>query len=103
VIERWLARFRYHDWRFSLWTHDEGTVLRIEFTVPDSRNPGELQDQRVHTFVPPYRTEDDFRTWLRWRLGRIAIHEVNEFLLEDGKLVNDPHRTFEEQLRPYSG
>lgn len=85
-------------WRFAWYNkHDEGDVVEISFTVPNAREPGD-QTQRVWTFVPPVSTEEEFYEWLRWRLRRIAIHEVNEFFLVDGQRVNDPHRPMEEQV-----
>lgn len=95
----WLNRIEYWPgFKFTLYEHDEGPVLSIEFSVPDSRKPGEIQDQLVWTFIPPCETDKQFFRWLKWRLDRIAIHEVGEALVIDGKLPFDPHQPLEYQV-----
>jgi hypothetical protein len=93
VLADWLADFTYWDgYAFSLHEHEEGPVLWIEFSVPDSRNPGQIQDQRVKTYIPPVTNADQFYRWLKWRLNRIAIHEVGEGFRVKGELIYDPHQ-----------
>jgi hypothetical protein len=29
--------------------------------------------------------------WLAWRLGRLEVHEMREFLKRDGRVIFDPH------------
>lgn len=98
MIDEWLRNVEYPGYTFLRADHDEGPLIGIEFTVKDSRGPGD-QTQRVWTFVPPFRHESDFYDWLKWRLQRIAIHEVNEFLTVKGSLWHDPHRRLEAQFR----
>lgn len=99
MLAEWLAAWEYQPgWTFSLHEHPEGPLLRIEFTVPDSRNPGLMQDQGVWTFVPPCQTPEEFYRWLVWRLTRIAVHEVYEFARVRGELYLDPHLPLEEQI-----
>lgn len=99
MIAEWLTAVEYRDWRFELHDHDEGPLLSISFTVPDSRQPGEMQDQRVWVFIPPMTRANDFYRWLRWRLARIAVHEVGEFFRVNGTIWADPHRPLEQQLK----
>jgi hypothetical protein len=29
--------------------------------------------------------------WIAWRLSRLEVHEMREFLKRDGKVISDPH------------
>jgi hypothetical protein len=72
--------------------HGEGDLLAIAVTFPDYRNGG-TSEQRIVTFVPPFDENGvcTFDEWLRWRLGRIELHERDEALRRDGAVIRDPH------------
>jgi hypothetical protein len=87
-----VRRFQYlPGWSFEVHGDPEGVRLDITFAVPDADGPGTSQTQCVRTLVPPFRADGDFYNWLRWRLERIALHEVREFFQVDGVKVFDPH------------
>jgi hypothetical protein len=98
-ISEWLDSFSYMPgWTFTWYGgHPEGDQILISFTVPNSREPGSVQSQNVWTFVPPCNGPYQFYRWLRWRLHRLAIHEVDEFFKVNEEIVFDPHRDMEEQ------
>jgi hypothetical protein len=81
-------------WSFKAYDHpDEGQMIRIVGErVLDSYNPGETLDIGVNSFLPPLSDEWDLRRWLKYRLKRIATHEVLEWLKLDGEPIWDPHR-----------
>lgn len=70
----------------------EGQKIRIEATVPDSRNPEETVDLGIDSFLPPLVDEWDLRRWLAYRLRRVETHEMLEFLRLDGSPIWDPHK-----------
>lgn len=73
----------------------EGVVLVVEIDVPDSYHEGEIQHQRINTYVPPFHDEAAFFAYLEYRLERIVSHEVREGFFVDGERLYDPHRDFE--------
>lgn len=79
-------------WRLSLFDHPyEGVWLRIETTLPDSRNPLSNVDLRIDSAIPPITDPADFHRWLHWRLTRIEIHEACEWFKVDGHPPYNPH------------
>jgi hypothetical protein len=45
----------------------------------------------VHSMLPPMRDTIALEEWLAWRLGRLEVHEMREFLKRDGRVIFDPH------------
>lgn len=70
----------------------EGQKIRIVGTVPDSYNPEQTVDLGIDSFLPPCQDAWDLRRWLAYRLKRIEIHEMLEFLKLDGAPIWDPHK-----------
>jgi hypothetical protein len=79
------AKFEVHDSRW------EGPYIRILYELPDNFEPGETTTLGVNSFLPPFRTEDDFDLWLQWRMWRIEGHEARERLQIDGMTPFNPH------------
>jgi len=90
-----LARVSYKPgWSFSLWeSRWEGICMGIRFQATDSyaSSPGVGVTINVKTFVPPCPNEQYFLAFLAYRLSRIELHEMREFLKVDGKCLDDPH------------
>ncbi len=78
----------------------EGQHMVITTSVPDAYKPGEMTVLDVHSMLPPMRDREALWEWLAWRLGRIEIHEMREFLRVDGRPVFDPHAPFAERDNP---
>ena len=72
----------------------EGPHVVITTVVPDSYHPSETVTLDVHSMLPPMRSGDDLDEWLAWRLARIEVHEMREFLRRDGKPIYDPHAEY---------
>ena len=53
----------------------------------------------IHSMMPPMESIEQFERWLAWRLGRIELHEMREFLQLDSKPIFDPHAEFAEHDR----
>jgi hypothetical protein len=69
----------------------EGQHVVIRTVVPDSTQPGRTTVLDVHSMLPPVRDTDQLNEWLAWRLGRLEVHEMREFLKHDGVVLFDPH------------
>lgn len=70
----------------------QGPFISICGTVANSYQPDESVPLRIHSPIPPMRTEDEFFEWLLWRCTRVAVHEEMEWLQVDGKPFHDPHQ-----------
>jgi hypothetical protein len=90
-----VARVTYRPgWTFTVHDNLEGTVLRITALVPDRNGKGDTT-LGIDTHVPLtlIRNQGDALEFLRWRLTRIANHEVREFIRIDSDRRFDPHLT----------
>jgi hypothetical protein len=73
------------------------TVIVIRMKSADTRAPAiALEDVTVtHRFTMPARAvvgdRRSFIGWLRQILGRVELHERDEWLLVDGRRLFDPH------------
>lgn len=93
-IRSCLERFEYKPgWSVSVFDDAfEGQKIRIVAEgLQDSYNPGQTIDLGVNSFLAPVMDEWDLKRWLYWRISRIELHELREFLKWDGHLVWDPH------------
>lgn len=68
----------------------EGTHFRLVATLPNSYGAGRITIG-VDSMVPPMESVEQFERWIAWRLGRIEVHEMREFLKRDGEVIFDPH------------
>lgn len=85
----WLIQVYDGDW--------EGQHVAITAKVYDSTRPGEMVTLDVHSMLPPQQSNDTFLRWIAWRLARIEVHEMREFLMLDGRPVFDPHAPMAER------
>lgn len=69
----------------------EGAELHIATTMQDSSNPGRSIDLNIVSPLPPMRYAWQVSDWLTWRLKRIEVHEVLEWLQKDGLPIENPH------------
>lgn len=72
----------------------EGQHVVIQTVVPDSGNPNSQVTLDVHSMLPPMESREQLEAWLAWRLARLEIHEMREFLKRDGKVIYDPHAPY---------
>jgi hypothetical protein len=76
---------------------DPYTTIVIRMAGVDSRAPMIVLDDVTvtHRFTLPARTvvgdRRSFIGWLRQVLGRVELHERDEWLLVDGRRLFDPH------------
>jgi hypothetical protein len=77
--------FRVYDGTF------EGQHLVINAEVENSYSRGDWVYLDIHTFMPPMASTADLERFLAWRLARIEVHEMREWLKRDGKAIYDPH------------
>jgi hypothetical protein len=91
-----LQRLTYKDgWEFHAYDGRwEGQHIVIRTVVPDTYKPGEQLVLDVHSMLPPMRDTEQLEEWLAWRLGRIEVHEMREFLKRDGRVLFDPHAEY---------
>jgi hypothetical protein len=75
----------------------EGQHVVITTVVDDAYKPGETQTLDVHSMLPPMADTDHLEQWLAWRLGRLELHEMREFLRRDGKPIYNPHAPYAER------
>jgi len=71
--------------------------LQVIAEVPDSRNPNKTISV-VSSYTLPLLSEREWDeeyavAWIRQCLARWVMHEIDEWLRLDGKLLNDPHAT----------
>jgi hypothetical protein len=94
VAEIATIQIRWPGAQLSCFTHPfEGLCVRLEFSVPNAYAcDGVVQDQGVNIPVPPIVSVEHLHDWLQWRLGIMALHELNEFYWVNGSPRFDPHR-----------
>jgi hypothetical protein len=100
-VQAVLDRVTYKD-GWSLEVYDgrfEGQHVVITTVVADAYDQTKTVTLDVHSSLPPMRDEQAVLEWLAWRLGRLEIHEMLEFLRLDGSCWVDPHRTGADQDR----
>lgn len=79
-------------WAFELYDGRwEGQHLVIKASLMDSFRHGETVDLEIHSMLPPMESVRQFDQWLAWRLGRIEVHEMREWLKHGGRVLFDPH------------
>ena len=88
-----LERFTYKPgWKFAVYEGRwEGPHMQITATLPDAYAPDATVTVDVHSMLPPIPDEGALWVWLGWRLARIEVHEMREFLRVDGVVLFDPH------------
>ena len=93
VLRAHLAKLTYKPgWAFEVYDGRwEGQHVVIRVDVPDTFNPGETVTLDVHSMLPPMRSTHQFEEWIAWRLARLEVHEMREFLKRDGRVIFNPH------------
>lgn len=91
-LQAHLARLEYKPgWTFDVYDGAwEGQHIVIRTEVPDTYTDGTVVLD-VHSMLPPLPSLDYFERWLAWRLARLEVHEMREFLKRDGHPIFDPH------------
>lgn len=99
-IDECLAHVTYKPgWKFSAYQHPfEGVWITINVHMEDSYHPGSYTDAGICTAVPEIGTVEEFKWWLAWRLGRVEMHEMQEWLKWDDEPMFDPHGKNANQL-----
>lgn len=69
----------------------EGQHVVITTVVNDADDTSKYVTLDIHSMLPPMPDTGYLERWLAWRLARIAVHEVREFLRRDGAPIFDPH------------
>lgn len=77
----------------------EGQHIAITTVVIDAYDTSKTVTLDVHSMLPPMADEQALMSWLAWRLGRIEVHEMREFLHLDGSPWSDPHAEYADQDR----
>lgn len=87
-------------WSFTVYEGEwEGPHVAIKVEGLPNTYQDEPIDICVHSMVPPMEHPGQFTRWLAWRIGRIELHEMREFLKLDGKILYDPHAPFANEDR----
>jgi len=75
----------------------EGPAIYFTADVTDTYSPPDNIELRILSYLSPNdrRSVESFKTYVLWRLKRIAIHEVGEGLKFSGELVWNPHESIE--------
>lgn len=75
----------------------EGPAIYFTANVVDTYNPPHSIELRVLSYLSPNdrRSVETFKTYVLYRLKRVAIHEVGEGLKFSGSLVWNPHEPIE--------
>lgn len=66
-------------------------AIAFRTETPDARRPGETTVLNIVSPLPPMPDAEYFTVWIHWRLGIIALHEVDEHFTYLGKRFFDPH------------
>jgi hypothetical protein len=74
----------------------EGPHILIVVKAVSAYRPVETLDLGIRSALPPFAHPSDLHDWLMWRIGRIEMHELREFYRVDGRLVDDPHASEED-------
>lgn len=89
------SKVDYRDWKISVESSTwEGPWIRIVATVPNAYDAsGAPIDIGIDSPIPfpLIRTDEDFITWLMWRIWVMESHEAREFFTFDGNKPFDPH------------
>jgi hypothetical protein len=93
-IVDWLVGVTYKDgWSFAPELGPVGAVLVVRAVEEDSRGGDPLVV--THRFPLPGRSvvgdREAFVGWLRHAIGRVELHERDEWLLVDRRRLFDPH------------
>jgi hypothetical protein len=93
-VTTWLVGVTYKDgWSFAPEVGPTGTVLVVRVAAEDSRGGEALVV--THRFPLPARAvvgdRPAFVGWLRHAIGRVELHERDEWLLVDRRRLFDPH------------
>jgi hypothetical protein len=87
----WCVTYR-PGWSFEVYEgRFEGPHIVIRATIQDSARPTQAVTLDIHSMLPPMRSAEQFYEWLAWRLARIEVHEMREWLKVDGRVIFDPH------------
>lgn len=79
-------------YRFTVFRHPfEGLCVRVELSTINAYRKTEMQDQVLNIPVPPIVSAEHFHDFMKWRLARFELHELNEFYFVDGHVLHDPH------------
>lgn len=84
-------------WKFTAYQGRwEGMHVVITTVVDDAFKPGEKVTLDVNCFLSHNDIEstDTLEKWLAYRLARIEVHEMREFLKKAGKVIDSPHAEF---------
>jgi hypothetical protein len=88
-------------WSFTVYDGQwEGQHLVIHTVVADATHPGQDTVLDVHSMLPPIPDADYLYRYLAWRLARIEVHEMREFLRVDGTPPFDPHAEHADRDNP---
>jgi hypothetical protein len=81
-IRAHLERLSYKDgWTFDVYEGRwEGQHIVIRTEIEDAALRGRKVVLDVHSMLPPMRDTIALEEWLAWRLGRLEVHEMREFL-----------------------
>ncbi len=92
-VQHHLARLTYREgWSFKAYEGRwEGQHIVIRTEVPDAFNPGQQVTLDVHSMLPPMPDTTYLEAWVAWRLARIEVHEMREWLKRDGQVIYPPH------------
>lgn len=98
TVKDWLRGFQFRaltEFRCSARQEGSGWMVDIAISYPtiNSRRPSEpYTTQAVYT-VPSHTVyRHEFLDWVRQCLKDMACHEVDEFIIVDGKRMFDPHQ-----------
>jgi hypothetical protein len=79
-------------WRFRVYEGVwEGPHIVITTVQTDAYHEGQTVTLDIHSMLPPFVDFAQFRRWLGWRLARIEVHEMREFLQRRGAPIFNPH------------
>jgi hypothetical protein len=97
-VTAWLDGVTYkRGWTFTPEIGAPHTVLVVREHAEDSRGDAELVV--THRFPLPLRSvvgdRQAFIGWLRHVVGRVELHERDEWLLVDKRRIFDPHGTID--------
>jgi hypothetical protein len=102
-VSGWLEGLTYKPgWSFALEVGGARTVLVVRASEEDARGGTPLVVN--HRFELPSRAivgdRRSFVGWLRHMVGRVELHERDEWLLVDQRRLFDPHAVIDVRTRP---
>lgn len=98
IAEQFEIQFAGAQWKVQVFDDPhEGPAIYFVADVVDTYTPDNNIELRVLSYLSPNdrRSVESFKTYVLWRLKRIAIHEVGEGLRFSGELVWNPHEPIE--------